>query len=370
MRAKDVAGNWGTTISTTLLIDRTAPTFSGITLTPSSIAVGTATVQLNVNGSTDPLVSGLASGVAGGEYWFGSTNITAGTGTAFSGLVTNISTGSLTAGTYTVRVRIRDVAGNWSTGTNGVRTATLTVTAPQPALYFSTVGNSNPPGVAGSADDADIYNYSGSAFSRYIDVSAAPYSLPGGANVDGFDRVSATQFYMSFTGAVTIPLPGPDLAVQDEDVVYYNGTTWSLFFDGSVNGVGGTDLDAIGIVGGILYFSTDNTTVPPGAGGSGDDADIYRWNGGSSYTRMVDAASAPYSLPGSASVDGIRYVDSTHFYMSFSNDGGVTLPGGAGTAQDEDIVYYNAGVWTIYFDGSVVGLGGSNNLDIDEFDLP
>ncbi|KPV47136.1 hypothetical protein SE17_42710, partial [Kouleothrix aurantiaca] len=65
-------------------------------------------------------------------------NITAGTGTAFAG-TTNvpIATGSLTTGSYTVRVRIRDAAGNWSTGTNGVRTATLTVTAAVPDAIFA-----------------------------------------------------------------------------------------------------------------------------------------------------------------------------------------------------------------------------------------
>jgi hypothetical protein len=130
VRARDTVANWGATASATLLIDRTAPTFTSITLTPSSITVGTASVALAVNGATDPLVGGLASGVVGGEWWIGTSNITAGTGTAFTGLTTSVNTGSRNPGTYTVRVRIRDVAGNWSTGTNGVRTATLTVTPP------------------------------------------------------------------------------------------------------------------------------------------------------------------------------------------------------------------------------------------------
>jgi hypothetical protein len=169
---------------------------------------------------------------------------------------------------------------------------------------------------------------------------------------------------MSFTGAVTIPLPGPDLAVQDEDVVYYNGTTWSLFFDGSANGVGGTDLDAISYVGGSLYFSTEDNTNPPGAGGSGDDADIYRWNGGSSYTRVFDASTAGFA--GGADVDGFVRVDATHFYVSFRDD--TTVPV-IGTVQDEDVVYNNAGVWSVYFDGTVLGLT-SGNLDVDGFDLP
>lgn len=135
VRAKDAAGNWSTTATATLLIDRTSPTFSGITLNPNSISAGTASVNMTVNGASDG--SG-GSGVAGGEYWFGATNITPGTGTSFTGL-TNvpINTGSLAAGTYTVSVRIRDVAGNWSTGTNGVRTATLTVTGPPPDAIFA-----------------------------------------------------------------------------------------------------------------------------------------------------------------------------------------------------------------------------------------
>jgi hypothetical protein len=125
-RAKDMLGNWGTTASARLLIDRTAPTFNGISLAPNSITAGTATINLTVNGSNDLLVAGLASGVAGGEYWFGTTNIAAGTGTAFNGTTAVINTSALLVGT-TVRVRIRDAAGNWSTG---VRTATLSVLLP------------------------------------------------------------------------------------------------------------------------------------------------------------------------------------------------------------------------------------------------
>ncbi len=170
---------------------------------------------------------------------------------------------------------------------------------------------------------------------------------------------------MSFSGAVTLPVLG---TVQDEDVVLYNAGTWSLFFDGSVNGVGGTDLDAISVVGGFLYFSTDSNTLPPGAGGTADDADIYRWNGGSSYTRVVDASTIgiPSTGGGNANVDGVVFVDATHFYLSFSGDTTLT---GFGTVQDEDVVYRNGGTWSVYFDGTSKGLTAAN-LDIDAFDLP
>ncbi|TFB86231.1 hypothetical protein E3O44_12290 [Cryobacterium algoricola] len=199
-----------------------------------------------------------------------------------------------------------------------------------------------------------------------IDASVAPYNLPGGANVDGFDRVSPTQFYLSFTDQVNVPGIGN---VQDEDVVFFNGTTWSLYFDGSVRGLTGaraTDLDAISIVGGQLYFSTDNAAVPPGVTGAGDDADIYSWNG-TAFSRVIDASAAPYSLPAAANVDGFVRVDATHFYLSFSSDT-TTVPV-LGAVQDEDVVYYNAGTWSVYFDGTAHGLTTANQ-DLDAFDVP
>ena len=81
--------------------------------------------------------------------------------------------------------------------------------------------------MTGTADDADIFHWSGSRFCRTLDASAGPYSLPasggGNANVDGFSRVDATHFYLSFAGQVNVPGLGN---VQDEDVVYWNNGTW------------------------------------------------------------------------------------------------------------------------------------------------
>ncbi len=217
---------------------------------------------------------------------------------------------------------------------NGLTFHVIRNSAPQ--IYFSTDNNNNPPGAGGSGDDADIYRWNGgSSYTRVIDASVAPYNPPlGTVNVDGYSRINTTDFYASFAGSVTIA--GITGAVQDEDVVRYTAPvspattgTWSMFFDGSNNGLGGTgtansfDLDAFDVVGGQLYFSTDNNNVPAGAGGPGDDADIYRWNGGSSYTRVVDATAAPYNLPNgllnNVNVDGLTWIDASHFYLSSSS---------------------------------------------------
>ncbi len=237
-------------------------------------------------------------------------------------------------------------------------------TPPPPAdtgFYFSTAGNSNPPGVNGGADDADMYRYDGSAFSRVWDASGS--GVGGGANVDAFSVIDPTHFYVSFTGNVTIARPGPDLSANDEDVLYYDNGTWTMWFDGGNNGLSGTDLGAMTLSGQTLYFSTNNTFVPPGAGGSGDNSDVYRWNGGTSYTRVVDADTLGLSVSGN-NVDGLRYIDPTHFWMSFS-DTNSTVPV-LGAVQDEDIVEYNAGTWSVWFDGTAAGLT-SGNLDIDAF---
>jgi hypothetical protein len=301
--------------------------------------------------------------------WFTGTDPGAGNATAMtlsgSNPLSQAATASIDVrgwneGSYTLRVRTKDAAGNWGSTASTV----LNVTGP---LMFSTLGSTNPPGVTGTADDADIYQWNGSAHSRLIDVSVAPYTLPGGANVDGFDRLDATQFYLSFTGTVTIVLPGPDLTVQDEDVVLWNGTTWSLFFDGSAHGLGTSanlDLDAISVAGGTLYFSTVGNTNPPGVGGAADDADIYSWNG-TSYARVWDAS--VNGVAAAANVDGFVRVDATHFYLSFAAD--TTLPV-LGAVQDEDVVFNNNGAWSVYFNGTAHGLGTSANLDVDAFDLP
>jgi CheY-like chemotaxis protein len=112
-------------------------------------------------------------------------------------------------------------------------------------LYFSTVGNTNPTGLTGTADDADIYSWDGTSFARVWDASAA--GLPDGADIDGLTMIDTTHFFVSFGNAKTsLPAIG---VVQDEDVVEFDGD-WSIFFDGTEQGLGASgqlDLDAIDI---------------------------------------------------------------------------------------------------------------------------
>ena len=120
VRGRDSAGVWGPLVTSNLLVDRLGPTFTAVSITPSTAtAGGTTMVTATISGASD----GSGTGVSGGEYWVGSTAPPTGSGTAFTGLAPVLSVSSPAAGSYTVSVRLRDVLANWGTA----HSATLTV---------------------------------------------------------------------------------------------------------------------------------------------------------------------------------------------------------------------------------------------------
>jgi hypothetical protein len=217
-------------------------------------------------------------------------------------------------------------------------------------FYFSTSGNTNPPGLGGTADDADVLSWNGTTFVRTRDLRVGTVGLPATADVDGLYVVDATHFYVSFSGTTTA-VPGITGGVQDEDIVFYNAGTWSVYFDGTTKGLtsNNLDVDDFAIVGGTLYFSTTGNSTPPGALGTADASDIYRWNGGLSYTRVWDAST--HGVPTGNNLVGLSMIDTTHFFVLFDADLDLADYGGV-TAGD--ILYYDNGVYTLYYDGTTL----------------
>ncbi|MFO1467943.1 MAG: multicopper oxidase domain-containing protein [Steroidobacteraceae bacterium] len=135
----DLAGNnWVNSRNVSLdgatyTIDRTAPAFS-MSLTPSSVPLGTASVTMNITGASD------ASGIASAVWWIGGSTPPPGGGTAFTlngGTASVvIDTSSLAAGTYTVRALLTDAVGN-----TAARQATLRVLLPAPTVTAAFTGS-------------------------------------------------------------------------------------------------------------------------------------------------------------------------------------------------------------------------------------
>lgn len=360
-----------------LIVDKTGPTAGGLLASPNPtngvIGYNNNTPAVRFSATLTDSVSTIASaegfidtvGAIGTGFPFapGDGQFNGTTEAAYADIpLTTIR--QLSDSPHTLYVRGKDAAGNWGP----TSTTTLTVDKTQ-SVYFSTTGNVNPPGVGGTADDADIYFWNGTAFSRVIDASGTGslLGLQPGANIDGFVRVDASHFYLSFSAANTsVPTLGN---VQDEDIVYYNAGAWSVYFDGTARGLTNINqnIDAFSLAGTNIYFSMAGNSNPPGVGGTADDADIYLWNG-TAFSRVVDATTI--GVPAGANVDGLKFVDATHFYLSFTDDTTLTsLSGITLTVQDEDVVFYNNGTWSVYFDGTGKGLTNSGH-DIDAFDIP
>lgn len=252
-------------------------------------------------------------------------------------------------------------------------------------LFFSTVGAGVnaavpevPAGTAGGYDDADIYKWNGREFARVFEARYAgggTNNLMPNADIDGLKVVDADTFYVSFF--VDTEVPGLGI-VPDEDILLYDGGTWSVHFDGSdpagdgsVGGLTGNaqDIDAldIDIANAITYFSINGNAPIPGVSGPFDDADIYSWDG-TVFDRVFDATDDA-GLPPEADIDGLKVVDADTdtYYVSFLTDITVT---GLGTVQDEDVALIAGGSMVeVFIDGTAEGLD-TNALDIDALDLP
>jgi len=68
-------------------------------------------------------------------------------------------------------------------------------------------------------------------------------------------------------------------------------------------------------------------------------------------------------LAGNADVDAVDALGPGHYLLSFDRDAGTAVPG-VGVVDDSDVVEFNAGTYSLFFDGSDVGLT-TNAEDVD-----
>jgi len=257
-------------------------------------------------------------------------------------------------------------------------TATPTPIPPSDLLYFSTAANAVIPGVAGPYDDADIYSWNGSAFSRLFDASAA--GLPGNAGVDALVVIDANNIMMSFNANGGTFVPGLGL-VDDEDVVLYSSDVWSWVFDGSDVGLSdapGEDVDAFVLLpDNSILISTFGNAGVPGLPGAQQDEDLLHCVGtlgpatSCTWSQYFDGSDVGLNNGGDEDVDGVDVSGAGDIYLSTLDGFSVTGLSGAGA----DVFVCNAPTtgaatactsFTLYFDGVAQGI--TNNLDA--IDLP
>ena len=189
--------------------------------------------------------------------------------------------------------------------------------------------------------DEDVVrdNLSGSI----IQVGLGP--LPSNADLNAYHRRSDGIHMFSLD--VTVELPGL-IEVRPSDVVSFDGTGYALAFSGMTNGIPtGACIDAFALASnGDFLISFDVALDLPGL--SAEGRDLLRWNG-SSWTIFFDGADA--GVPDGLNLDAAHVLTGgARLLVSFDGSGTV----GGIQFNDEDVMEFDLvnDSWSLFWDGS------------------
>lgn len=308
-------------------------------------------------------VSLTASGPGGSDTFTRTSYISVGTTPAAP--VANFS-GTPTSGTAPLTVQFSDLSTgsvdtySWNFGDGAISSLA------NPSHVYTSAGTYTVSLTASGPGGSD-----GETKSSYIVVDAPVSTGP--------------LYYFSFTSNTAVPGVG---TVADEDIVSYDPATgvWTLYFDGSDVGLGGTDINAFSVgADGSIVFSVNSGGFSLGgliggpSGTSIDDSDLVLFTPislGSStsgtMTFFLDGSDVGLTT-NSEDIDGVCRLDDNSLLISTLGSPNVSGVSG----RDEDVLWLtptalgsgSAGTWSLIFDGSDLGLTGSaedlNALSLD-----
>jgi hypothetical protein len=205
--------------------------------------------------------------------------------------------------------------------------------------------------------------------------SSGPNPTPTPTNTPPPPPPSSEPLYLSLDANASVG----GVASQDEDIVHFNGTAWSVLFDGSDVGLGGNDvedfhrLDADTILM-VLSNAVTLNSVPV------DRFDVVRFDATSplgptttgTFSLYFDGQDVGLGDTGASAerIDAISMLPDGRLLISTT--GNPTVSGVSG-GRDEDLLAFTpaalgtntSGSWAMYFDGSVFGLGETSGEDVD-----
>jgi hypothetical protein len=178
--------------------------------------------------------------------------------------------------------------------------------------------------------------------------------------------------YVSSTSGGTVG----GVSFEDEDILSLNRATgvWSMYFDGSDVGIA-SDVDAFALMtDGTILVSLDADGTVTGFG-TVDDSDILRFTPttlgsttAGTFTWYFDGSDVGLTTSGE-DVDAIGFAADGRLIVSTT--GAFSVTGASG--NDEDLIAFTAttlgsttsGTWSLYFDGSDVGLNDATSEQIN-----
>lgn len=243
----------------------------------------------------------------------------------------------------------------------GADSARFTIDASTGVLTFATAPDFEAPTDAGGNNVYDVV----------VQASDGSLSDTQAIAVTVTNVAEGAPLYFSLRSAATVG----GFTAENEDVLFFNGTVFSLAFDGTDVGLASFRIDAFDRVDSDTFLlSFDAAGSVPGIAGTVDDSDIVRFEA----TSLGDVTAGSFFLYFDGSDVGLAAdahdVDAVQLLASgqilFSTTGSVAVSGIS--ASDEDLLSFTptslgdvtVGSFSLFFDGSDVGLGGSGE-DVD-----
>lgn len=178
--------------------------------------------------------------------------------------------------------------------------------------------------------------------------------------------------YLSHAANTSTAFPGlPQTA--DEDILYFDGQEWAVYFDGSDVGLAGVDLNAFAIVDADTLLLSFMQPLTIAGVGKVDDSDIVQFNA----TSLGNTTAGSFSLyfdgsdvglaNASEDIDALDLLPNGRLLIS--TIGAYAVPGANGKGDDvlsfapSGLGASTGGAWSLYFDGSDVGIKPTSNVD-------
>jgi len=169
-------------------------------------------------------------------------------------------------------------------------------------------------------------------------------SIPFGTDVTAYDLLPNGEQLLAFD--TTVSLPG-GVTARPGDVVRFNGATYTLAFDATAAGVPiGVMTDAVAVGGAADLLLSFDTTVTLGAV-TANKEDLVFFDG-ANFSMFFDASAA--GVPAGVDLDAFEYLDANgHLRLSFDTSGSV---GGVAFDKEDVLEFDGAGAWQMAYDGS------------------
>jgi hypothetical protein len=198
-------------------------------------------------------------------------------------------------------------------------------------------------------EERDVLEYGPAGFSLYL--SGAKIGIPLGANLDAF-----AFFKDSIIFCLDIPGVFEGENYTEADIIRYNGIGFSKLVDGRAIGIPeGTGFDGVAMLpDGSIAFSID---TPASLGGTAYKAnDIIRYDG--SRFSLIFEGSAN-GIPEHANIDGVWVTARKDLFFSLD----IPCMLSELEVTDKDIIQWSDGVLSKYFKGASAGLPEESDLD-------